>query len=202
MGMIEFLSSTLSQTFQVGGATGPQVKNNGGKQEVVDAAGSTTQAIVATPPANDHAANKAYVDGLVGDQGKVLEKRATAPPLSRSQRSRPAACSFDFNDAVAAGTGTVTSTAQLPNGALIQSVDLKVLSNFDGGVSLKVGTPAADDAFMQSSHNDPVTPGTYSHDDRSAPLGAAAAVQVTPDATGTPFLGSGIAFVSSSLPLS
>ncbi len=110
MGMIEFLSRTLSQTFQVGGATGPQVKNNGGKLEVVDAAGSTTQAIVATPSANDHAANKAYVDGLVGDQGKVLEKRATAPPLSRSQRSRPAACSFDFNDAVAAGTGTVTST--------------------------------------------------------------------------------------------
>jgi len=186
MGMIEFLSRTLSQTFQVGWATGPQVKNNGGKLEVVDAAGSTTQAIVATPSANDHAANKAYVDGLVGDQGKVLE----------------IAVPFDFNDAVAAGTGTVTSTAQLPNGAVVQSVDLKVLSNFDGGVSLKVGTPAADDAFMLSSHNDPVTPGTYSHDDRSAPLGAAAAVQVTLDATGTPSQGSGIAFVSYSLPLS
>ena len=66
----------------------------------------------------------------------------------------------------------------------------------------KVGTPAADDAFMLSSHNDPVTPGTYSHDDRSAPLGAAAAVQVTLDATGTPSQGSGIAFVSYSLPLS
>jgi hypothetical protein len=186
MGMIEFLSRTLSQTFQVGGATGPQVKNNAGKLEVVDAAGSTTQAIVATPSANDHAANKAYVDGLVGDAGKVLE----------------IAVPFDFNDAVAEGSGSVTSTAQLPSGAVVQSTDLKVLTNFDGGVSVKVGTPADDDAFMVAAHNDPVTPGTYSHDDRSAALGATDPVQVTLDATGTPSQGSGVAYVSYSLPLS
>ena len=184
--MIEFLSRTLSQTFQIGGAAGPQVKNNAGKLEVVDAAGSTTQAIVATPSANDHAANKAYVDGLVGDAGKVLE----------------IAVPFDFNDAVAAGTGTVASTAQLPSGAVVQSTDLKVLTNFDGGVSVKVGTPADDDAFMLAAHSDPVTPGTYSHDDRSAALGATDPVQVTLDATGTPSQGSGVAYVSYSLPLS
>ena len=186
MGMIEFLSRTLSQTFQVGGATGPQVKNNAGKLEVVDAAGSTTQAIVATPSANDHAANKAYVDGLVGNQGKVLE----------------IAVPFDFNDAVAEGSATVSSTAQLPLGAVVQSTDLKVNTTFDGGVSLKVGTTTVDDAFMQAQHNDPVTPGTYSHDDRAAGLGAASVVQVTLDATGTPTQGAGIAYVSYSLPLS
>lgn len=186
MGMIEFLSRTLSQTFQIGGATGPQVKNNGGKLEVVDAAGATTQAIVAAPAQADHAANKAYVDGLVGNSGKVIE----------------VAVPFDFNDAVAAGSATLASIAQLPIGAVVQSTDLKVLTTFDGGVSVKVGTAAAPDVWMLANQNDPVTLGTYSNDDRSAPLGAAAAVQVTLDATGAPTQGSGIAFVSYSVPLS
>ena len=122
----------------------------------------------------------------MGDAGKVLE----------------IAVPFDFNDAVAEGSGSVTSTAQLPSGAVVQSTDLKVLTNFDGGVSVKVGTPADDDAFMVAAHNDPVTPGTYSHDDRSAALGATDPAQVTLDATGTPTQGAGIAYVSYSLPLS
>ena len=186
MGMIEFLSRTLSQTFQVGGASGPQVKNNAGKLEVVDSAGSTTQAIVATPSADGHAATKAYVDGLVGNQGKVLE----------------IAVPFDFNDAVAEGSGTVTSTAELPIGAVVQSTDLKVSTAFDGGVTVKVGTTADDDAFMLAAHNDPLTPGTYSHDDRAAGLGSASVVQVTLDASGTPAQGAGTVYVSYSLPLS
>ncbi len=183
--MIEFLKRTLSQTFQIGGAAGPQVKNNAGKLEVVDAAGSTTQAIVATPTATGHAATKGYVDGLVSDAGQVRE----------------IAVPFDFNDATAEGSAFLDSTAQLPNGAVVQSTDLQVLTAFDGGVTIQVGTAATADAFMQAQHNDPTNQDTYSHNQRAAGLGAAAAVRVTLDATGTPTQGAGIATVTYSLPL-
>ena len=121
----------------------------------------------------------------MGNSGKVIE----------------IAVPFDFNDSVAAGSATLASTpfscraashalAALapgglpPIGAVVQNTDLKVLTTFDGGVAVKVGTAAAPDVWMLANQNDPVTLGTYSNDDRSAPLGAAAAVQVTLDATG------------------
>lgn len=185
MGMIEFFKRTLSQTFQVGGATGPQIKNNSGKLEVIDAAGSTTQAIVATPSASGHAATKGYVDGLISDAGQVRE----------------IAVPFAFGDATAEGSAFKESTAQLPTGAIVQSSDLQVNTAFDGGVTVKVGISSDDDAFMEAAHNDPATPSTYSHNERSAALGSAAAVRVTIDATGTPSQGAGIATVTYSLPL-
>ena len=48
--MVELLSRTLSQTIPVGGATGPSVKNDGGKLEVVDAAATGTVTSTAQLP--------------------------------------------------------------------------------------------------------------------------------------------------------
>ena len=183
--MIEFIKRTLSQTFQIGGASGPQVKNNAGMLEVVDSGGATAQAIVATPTQAGHAATKGYVDGLVSDAGHVKE----------------VAVPFGFADAVAEASATVLSINQLPLGAVVQSTDLQVLTPFDGGVSLKVGVASDDDAFMLALHNDPAVQDTYSHNERAAGLLGAAVVQLTIDATGTPTQGAGIVVVTYSLPL-
>ena len=185
MGMIETLLQTLSSTFKIGAdASAVTLEASGGKLGAKNNSDALVPIQGGTPSADADLVTKAYGDSNYGVPGAVKELKIA----------------FDWNDATAEGSATVAAATQLPVGAVVQSVDLKVLTGFDGGISLEVGLTADPDQFMGSAHNVPGTANVYSHNDRAAWLGTAEAPKVTLTATGTPSQGEGVAYITYSVP--
>lgn len=187
MALIETILQTLSNTFKIGGnANAVTLEAAGGKLAALDNNDDLVPVQAGTPSAGDDVVTKSYGDSNYGVAGAVREIQIP----------------FDHTDATAEGTASVVASTQLPLGAVVKSVDLKLMTGFDGGVSLEVGLTADTDQFMGTSNNVPGTAGTYSHNQRAAGLGSAEAPRVTLIASGTPSQGEGVAYISYSVPQS
>jgi len=155
---------THSSTFQLG-RDGPQVKGDSGVLQARDSGDTALARMqVATPTAYDDAVTKSWAEAnLSAPSGTV---RAVA---------------------VTVGTSTVSSTLQLPLNAVVLGVKVNVTTAYSAGATLEVGTAADADQFMATTDNNPEVTGLTELELATAPLGAAAVVQVT--VGGTPGAG-------------
>ena len=171
----EFLKGTLSSTFQL--AAGIILATAGGVLQVFGPDGETPANIAAADPTDDsHLVTKGYADTNYGAlPGSVRE--------------------LVFN----IGTASSSSTAELPTGAIVQSVDVVVSTAYTAGASLKVGNVGDDDEFVDASDAVPLTTlGTYSFNMRSA--SRPSAQQVLASIAGSPSQGAGKVYVTYSVP--
>ena len=171
----EFLKGTLSSTFQL--AAGIILATAGGVLQVFGPDGETPANIAAADPTDDsHLVTKGYADSNYG----------TLPGSVRE-------LVFDI------GTTNSNSTAELPTGAVVQSVDVVVSTAYSAGASLKVGNVGDDDEFVDASDAVPLTAvGTYSYNLRSG--ARVSAQQVLASIGGTPSQGAGKVYVTYSIP--
>jgi hypothetical protein len=186
MGLTEVIERIVNDALRIGASNVVKLVTGSNVLSVKNDSDTLIPVEAGAPSAGGHLVTKTYGDANYGVDGAGAVQEIKVP--------------FDWEDLVATGSVNIDSTSELPVGAEVQSADLKVLSDFDGGVSVEVGTTSDADAFMGTSHNTPGAAGTYSNNQRSPGLGSASVVRVTVAASGTPSQGEGVAYVSYSLP--
>ncbi len=182
MRVYEYIERTLANFFKIGDVT---INANSGVAEIKNPDNTALAKLRAADP--------------VGDTDVATKGWATAN-LGAANAVRETALTFDDTDL--ADTGTVTiDTNDLPTGAVVQSIDVKVEEAFNGGASVLVGTAADDDLFITAGQLDPTNDaGVQSFNLRSAAFGSAGPVQFTVATTGTPDAGSLTAWITYSVP--
>ena len=138
MSVFSKLAGTIASAFQIGGAGGPQVKNNSG---ALDARNSADNAFVnvrvATPVGANDAATKAYVD-TGGSSAAIMEIRFAVTTAATS-----------------------TSVTSIPAGAQIVDAQLSVTTPFSGGTTISVGQTGSVSLLMGTGDNTPGTNNIY-----------------------------------------
>jgi hypothetical protein len=188
MGLTEVIERIVNDALRIGSSNIVKLVTGSDVVSVKNDSDTLIPVEAGAPTAGGHLVTKTYGDAnySVSGAGAVQEIKVE----------------FDWEDLSASGSVNIDSTAELPVGAVVQSADLKVLTTFDGGVSIELGTTSDADAFMATSHNTPGTADTYSNNQRAAGLGSASVVRATVAASGTPTQGEAVAFISYSIPQS
>jgi hypothetical protein len=183
--MLELIRKTFANAFQIGLA-GPNLEDDSGDLKVTNGSGTLKKVRCADPAGSTDAVTKGYADSNYGAPAGVIRE-----------------IGFDFGhaDATPTGTATVDSTATLPVGAVVQSVDVKITSGFNGGVQLKIGRSADDDEYAIIDAAQTAVANSYSVNLRSEPIsGSAQAVRLSMVSSGTPSAGAGRAYITYSVP--
>ena len=183
MGLIsEFISRTLSGEFTIG-LGGFKLVNNGGIAEVKDSSDNLQILRAKAPVGNDDVATKQWAEANLGVANAVREYEVTVA----------------FGDLTATGTAVIEGP-ELPQGAVIKSIDTDVATAFDGGVTLKAGLTGAAEQYVSAGELPMGTAGTYSKNQRSPKVASAETLKLTFDASGTPSQGSVTVFATFSIP--
>ena len=183
MSVLSKLAGTFQATFQIG-KSGPKVKNNSGVLEVrnaADAAYANTKAAQSqfdTALVNGNATIKATAGGQVSFRNAADSADAkvfAADPLITDLQGLATVNYINSNPpttvtvlkAVSIKSGsyatTYTSTATLPNSAVVTRCFVDVVAGLDAGITVKIGTDEAgqDSRFQGTADNDPQTIETY-----------------------------------------
>jgi hypothetical protein len=137
MSVFEKLRGTIETIFQIG-LGGPQLKNNASVIENRNAADAAfVIARGATPLAANDLTTKAYVDGLVGGGGDVLEIR------------------------IAVALATVSSVTTIPIGAIVIEAELDVTTPYTAGATISLGQAGAVTEFQLTTDNNPQASALY-----------------------------------------
>ena len=184
MGLVEYLQQTTADFFKVG-LGGITINNNGGVAEVKNGANSSLATLRAADPTGDSdVATKGWAEANLSVANAVRELEFAA----------------DHTDMPDTTTLTIDSS-DLPSGAIVKSIDIKVGSAFDGGVTLLAGTAADADAYIASGQASlTYTDDVQSFNMRGDPLAEAGPVQFTFTSTGTPSAGALSAWITYSVP--
>lgn len=142
------------------------------------AAGSANQAAIVA--AGSGALKAAGSDGSTVTTLQVANAVGSTDAVTKAQLDAAASPFSVRTITVPYTTSVVSSTAQIPAGARVLRVT--VVQASAGAGPIKVGTAADDDAFLSTS--DPAAGAVTFNPQISSSLGSAAAVQVTPSASG------------------
>lgn len=183
MSVLSKLAGTFQTTFQIGKA-GPKVKNNAGVIEARNAADAAYANIKAaqsqfdTALVNGNATIKATAGGQVSFRNAADSadaKAFAADPLTTDLQGLATVNYINSNPpttvtvlkAVSIKSGsyatTYTSSATLPNNAVVTRCFVDVVGGLDAGITVKIGTDEAgqDSRFQGTADNDPQTIETY-----------------------------------------
>lgn len=172
----QFIKGTLSATFQL--AASIILGTSGGVLQVLGADGTTPANVAAADPTDDsHLVTKGYADANYGAVPGAVRELV-----------------FDI------GTdATSSSTAELPTGAIVQSVHVDVTTAYSAGAGIKVGNVGDDDEFVDAAASITLTAlGTYGVTLRSG--ARVSAQQVQASISGSPSQGAGKVYVTYSIP--
>jgi hypothetical protein len=130
--LFQSLAGTLLSSLQIG-IGGIQIKSSGGKAEIRDAAGTGYAVLRAMKDPAD--ADAVVTNGQVAAHSEWI--------------------------VVPFGTSTVSSTATIPDGAIVVSVITEIGTAFDNAATVEIGTDADADAFAAAADVDPTAEGQY-----------------------------------------
>jgi hypothetical protein len=166
MGFFARLAGTMATFFQIGGPSGPALKDNAGVLEsrlFDDSAFGITRGATPVNP-NDYA-TKAYVDASSAAPAEIMIRI----PLGL----------------VNAASGTV-----VPNNSIITRARVVIVTPYSPGATISLGTVASPTLFQTTADNDPQVANLYSAE-QSTTLSPAAQFAAT--IAGAPVAGSGFA---------
>lgn len=164
MGLFEKLAGTMATFFQIGGPSGPALKDNAGVLESRlsdDSAFGITRGATPVNP-NDYA-TKAYVDGSSAAPAEIMIRI----PIGL----------------VNAASGTV-----IPNNSIATRARVLISVPYSPGATISVGTIASPALFQTTADNDPQVANLYSAE-QSTVVTPAGQLAVT--IAGAPVAGSG-----------
>lgn len=169
------LDGTHKNAFKIG-RDGPQVKNDSGVLAARnDADDGYVNLAAADPSSAEHVVTKSYGDANYNAAGA---KRTIIKTLNT--------------------TASQSSSTQLPTGAVVTKVHMKVTTAYDNGATLQVGVTGTPDAFAGTTAFNLAETGDYILDDFSAALGSAANVLAT--LGNSPTVGAGTLLVEYCVP--
>ncbi len=184
MGIVEYIQQTTAAFFKIG-IGGVTINNNSGVAEIKNAANDGLAKLRAADPTGDT---------------DVATKGWAESNLNVADAVREMVLEVDDTDMPDTGTATI-DTSNLPSGAVIQSIDIKVGTGFDGGATLIVGSGSDDDEFIAAGQVDlTYTANVQSFNLRGAPFASAAPVKFKFTTSGTPSAGSLSAYITYSVP--
>ena len=184
MGIVEYIQQTTAAFFKIG-IGGVTINNNSGVAEIKNSNNDGLAKLRAADPTG---------------ATDVATKGWAESNLNVANAVREMVLEVDDTDMPDTGTATI-DTSDLPSGAVIQSIDVKVGTGFDASATVIVGTAADDDEFIAAGQVDlTYTDNVQSFNMRSAPFGSAGPVKFKFTTAGTPSAGSLQAFVTYSVP--
>ncbi len=157
------LIGTILEYFRIG-RNGIRVANNNGVMEVQNAAGTAlARARVADPAAPTDAVNRGTLDTALGARDGAIEALQTDMGAAQADLAALQGQVAGFSGAgldrtVAIGIGTDASyeaTSQLPAGAVVKEVKLKVTAGYPAGTEIRVGSAGVPDMLVGAADNDP-----------------------------------------------
>lgn len=170
MNVFSKLAGTMAAFFQVGGATGPGINNNGGNLEARNSA-NNAYAILrgATPVGANDLATKAYVD-TGGASAAIMEVRYVI------------------------GTGAAQSSAtSIPAGATIVEATVSITTPYSGGTTIAIGQSGST-ALLQATGDNVATLANQYQSMQDTPWGASP-LAVLATIAGAPSVGAGVVIV-------